>query len=156
MRWLTLLPLLLLSCKEEDNLGSPCGPRDALVVGVLDGDTVDLASGVRLRYLLVDAPEIAHGGEPADCFGDEAKAENEQLVLGRAVTLEYDVECEDRFDRTLAYVFLGDRMINRILVERGFGRVLQIEPNGADYIAEFRALEANAEQAGAGLWGACP
>jgi micrococcal nuclease len=141
---------------EEPRPPSPCGPYEGVVTGVVDGDTVDLASGVRLRYLLVDAPEIAHPPDPADCFGDEAWAENERLVLGEEVALDYDVECQDRYGRTLAYVTFGGRMINRVLVERGYARVLVIPPNGSAYAGEFQALEAEAQAAGAGLWGACP
>ena len=156
-----LLVLLSLSCLSADCGGgkgetSPCGPDQGTVVSVVDGDTVDLASGVRVRYLLVDTPEVSHTtGTVSDCFGEEARALNTLLVLNQEVNLEYDVECRDRFDRTLAYVSLGDRMVNRILVERGYARVLVIPPNGTKYAEEFRALEASAEQAGAGLWGVC-
>ena len=41
---------------------------------------------------------------------------NEALVLGREVTIEYDQECEDRYDRLLGFVYRGERMVNLIMV----------------------------------------
>ena len=80
---------------------------------------------------------------------------NTDLVLGKQVTIEYDVECEDRFGRTLAYVSVGGQEVNSLLVERGFGCVLHIPPNGDDRADEFDGLEDAAKAANRGLWGAC-
>lgn len=122
---------------------------------VIDGDTIELEGGLKIRYLLVDTPEIAHSvDEVSECFGDEARAQNTTLVLGKDISLEYDAECKDRFGRTLAYVYVGERMINEVLVERGYARVLVIKPN-EKYADDMRALEDHAESTGAGLWGAC-
>jgi micrococcal nuclease len=127
----------------------------ATVVRVIDGDTVELEDQRVVRYLLVDAPEVAHNSTEVDeCFGPEATALNSELVLNRQVTLTYDVERQDRFERMLAYLWLDGRMVNRVLVERGYARVLVIEPND-EYAAEFEALEAEARAAGRGLWWAC-
>jgi micrococcal nuclease len=130
-----------------------CGPGSAVVARVIDGDTVELASGERVRYLLVDTPESTNGAD--DCFGANASTYNRDLVEDETVTLVYDVECEDRFGRLLAYVSLGDREINRLLVDNGYACVLHIPPNGADRVAEFRAAEAAARAAGRGMWGVC-
>ncbi len=146
----------LAACDGGENLGDPCGPPNGRVVDVLDGDTVDLDSGVRVRYLLIDTPAIAQSaGETSDCYGDEAKEQNEALVAGQEVDLEYDQDCEDPFDRTLAYVFLDDRMVNGIMLERGYAEILFIEPNDR-YLTELEELEADAQAAGAGKWSACP
>lgn len=131
---------------------STCGPTSAVVVNVVDGDTVDLDSGERVRYLMVDTPELSGG---AECYGIEARDFNRDLVLGVEVRLEYDVECTDRFGRLLAYVYVGDREINRLLIERGFGCVLYIPPNGEDRRTEFETLEAIAEGSATGMWGEC-
>jgi micrococcal nuclease len=156
--WLGFASGMLGGCPTDDqknNTPSPCGPGEGVVTRVLDGDTVDLESGVRIRYLLMDTPEIAHNtSEATCCFGDEARLLNESLVLNQTVTLEYDQECQDRYGRTLAYVSVGGRMVNRLMVERGFARVEIIPPNGR-YAADFEALEQSAKDANAGLWGAC-
>jgi micrococcal nuclease len=133
--------------------GSPCGPTEAVVARVIDGDTVELETGENVRYLMIDTPESTNGA--TDCYGAEAKQLNEQLVAGKRVTLAYDVECEDRFGRLLAFVSVAGREVNTILVERGYACVLIIPPNGADREEEFLTLEAIAEMQGAGMWGVC-
>ena len=133
-----------------------CGPSQGTVARVLDGDTIELESGEKIRYLMVDTPEISHNaGEVAECFADEAKQFNIDLVDGQVVTLRYDTECTDRYDRLLAYVSLDDREINSLLVERGFACVLHIPPNGDARKTEFQTLESQAKQQDRGLWGAC-
>lgn len=131
--------------------GDTCGPSEAVVVSVVDGDTVDLDSGERIRYLLVDAPELSSD----DCWAVEARDRNVDLVDGKRVTLRYDVECTDRFDRLLAYVSVDGREVNATMVERGYACTLYIPPNGEDRRDEFEDLEAAARAAGRGLWGAC-
>lgn len=142
----------LAACSGDDG-GSACGPTSGLVTNVVDGDTIDLDTGERIRYLLVDTPESTGGA--SDCFGQEAKNFNHDLVLGRQVMLRYDQECTDRFGRLLAYVSLDGQEINRLLVERGYACVLYIPPNGADRRTEFESLEAQAQAAGRGMWSAC-
>lgn len=133
--------------------GSPCGPGEAEVARVIDGDTIELVGGVRVRYLMVDTPEITGGKH--ECFGPNAAELNATLVLGERVTLAYDVECEDRFGRTLAYVSVNGREVNSLLIERGYGCVLHVPPNGDDRVAELLALQDAARAARRGLWGAC-
>jgi len=123
-----------------------------VVARVIDGDTVELDSGERIRYLNVDAPEFS--GE-TECFGEEARQFNIDLVEGQEVTLRYESECTDAFDRLLAYVRVGDREINSLLVERGFACSLFIPPNGADRKDEFEQLESVARRDEKGLWGVC-
>ncbi len=131
--------------------GSDCGPTRGVVSNVVDGDTIDLDSGERIRYLMVDTPELSSD----DCYADEAREYNAQLVLGREVTLEYDVECTDNFGRLLAYVSLGDTEINSLLVERGYACVLHIPPNGDDRVDEFLGRETQAKNESRGMWGIC-
>lgn len=134
--------------------GSPCGSTEGVVSRVVDGDTIELEDGRKIRYLLVDTPESTGGA--TDCFGTNAKDFNSDLVLGKEVTLEYDTaNCTDRFDRTLAYVYVGDVEVNTLIIERGYGCVLHIPPAGDSRVEEFETLQLRAERANAGLWGAC-
>ena len=148
----TALPLLtglLLACDGPGgDSGSICGPTEAVVARVIDGDTVELDDGQRVRYLLVDTPEITGGKD--ECYGAEARDFNrDKTVESKAVTLTYDeAECTDDFDRLLAFISIGGRDINALIIERGFGRVLFIPPSGEDRRDEYEALEARA-QAGA-------
>jgi micrococcal nuclease len=129
-----------------------CGPRDAIVERVIDGDTI-VAGGVKIRYLLVDAPEIADGH--AACYGSNAAQFNADLVLGKAIELDYDTACGDRFGRTLAYVRVAGQDVNRLLIERGYACVLHIPPDGDARADELEAVQAAARSARRGLWGAC-
>jgi micrococcal nuclease len=131
----------------------PCGPTRATVARVVDGDTVELTTGERVRYLMIDTPESTQG--QLDCYGQESKAVNEELVDGAEITLQYDAKCTDTYGRLLAYVYTDEGEVNRILVRRGYACVYHIPPNGDDRVAEFRALEAEAQTLGSGLWGAC-
>lgn len=97
---------------------------------VTDGDTIVLQNGRIVRYIGIDAPEIAYDGQPGQPFGSEAHRLNIQLVWNRQVRLEWDVEKTDRFGRTLAYVFLPDgTFVNQALVESGMAMCMPTAPN---------------------------
>ena len=70
---------------------SSVSSRGVLVQRVIDGDTVVLADGERVRYIGMDTPER---GEP---FFDEATEYNRRLVEGRRVRLMKDDSDKDRF-----------------------------------------------------------
>jgi micrococcal nuclease len=140
--------LVLVGCGED----ATCGPEAARVARVLDGDTLELDSGERVRYLLVDTPETDEG----ECFAGEAAAFNRALVEGQRITLAYDPgACRDRHERLLAYVSVDGREINSLLVERGHACVLYVPPGGQARREGFESLEYAARAAGKGLWGAC-
>lgn len=136
--------------------GSPCGESEAKVTRVIDGDTIEIEGGVRIRYLLVDTPEVAHSsGQTSECYGDNARQFNSDLVLGKTVLIHYDVQCTDNFGRTLAYVTVDGQEVNTLLVQRGYACVLHIPPNGESRREEFENLQLDAKNARRGLWGAC-
>ena len=140
----------LAACGGTD---SECGPTEATVERVIDGDTIALPGDVRIRYLLVNAPETSNGHD--DCYGSNASQFNADLVLGKTVQLTYDVQCQDTFGRTLAYVTVDGQDVNRLLIERGYACVLYIPPDGDARADEFKALQTAARTARRGLWGAC-
>lgn len=140
---------------EEETTGgqiSPCGPNEGIVASVIDGDTVEMLDGTRVRYLLVDTPEVSG---TAECWGPEATTFNRELVEGKTVQLSYDEVCTDQYGRTLAYLSIEGVEVNSRLVERGHACVLHISPNGDDRVLEFMNLQAIAESEGRGMWGAC-
>jgi micrococcal nuclease len=132
--------------------GSPCGETEAKVTRVIDGDTIELESGVRVRYLLVDTPEMSGAVE---CFAESAKQFNSALVLGKTVQLGYDEQCKDDFGRSLAYVSVAGQEVNSLLVQRGYACVLFIAPDGTSRVEAFKGLELDARNARRGLWSAC-
>ena len=146
--------LLLAACgSAEEAPTSPCGPTHVTVDRVIDGDTIVLTTGERVRYLNVDANEITNGHN--DCYGAEARTLNESLVGGKEIDLTFDEQCTDVFGRLLAYVTVDEHEVNSILVERGYACALYIPPDGAARHLEFSAMEAQAKAARAGMWGAC-
>ena len=144
-----LLLLWLGAC----NAGSPCGASEAKVTRVVDGDTIELDDGRKVRYLLVDTPETTQGHD--DCYGSNAVQFNTDLVLNKTVELSYDVECTDRYGRTLAYVLVDGQEVNSLIIQRGYGCVLHISPDGDARADEFKAYQTEAKTKKAGLWGAC-
>lgn len=148
VKLVALLALLAGGCG-----GSPCGETEAKVTRVIDGDTIELESGVRVRYLLVDAPETTNGHD--DCYGQNAAQFNSDLVLNKTVHLSYDEQCTDNYGRSLAYVTVDGQEVNSLLVQRGYACVLYIPPDGAARADEFKALQLDAKNARRGLWSAC-
>jgi micrococcal nuclease len=120
------------------------------VARIIDGDTVKLSDGQKVRYLLIDTPE------KKDPFFDEATRLNESLVLGRPVRLELDVEPRDVYGRTLAFLFVEDEegrevFVNAEIVRRGLATLYVV---GENLKHRDRILAAQREAHGErrGLW----
>ena len=133
-----------------------CGPERDNVISVIDGDTITLESGERIRYWFVNTPELGGTNGP-ECFAEEAREANRRLVDGLEVSLEYpslEEGCRDRYDRLLALVTVDGMNVNKILVERGYAKV---ESYGDDHpiLGELEYLEEQAQTENKGLWGAC-
>ena len=119
---------------------------------VIDGDTVITTTGEKVRYLGIDAPEMASEKNPAQYFAEESKMTNKKLVEGKTIKLEFDVEKTDRHGRLLAYVFLKDgTFVNAKLIEDGNARAYFIPPN-IKYYAKFKKTEIEAMKNRKGVW----
>jgi micrococcal nuclease len=130
----------------------PPAPQAALVVQVVDGDTVVLAGGAKVRVLGIDAPEMERDGRPADFLAHQAKATLAELTLNRTVGLEYDRLRYDNYGRLLAYLFLPDRtLVNAELVRRGLARAYFISPN-LRYHKDLLVAQQEAIQVQRGVW----
>ena len=133
----------------------PVARTEGEVAFVIDGDTIVLQSGEKVRYLGIDAPEMAHDGQPADCFANEAKQANAELVLGKKVRLEYGANVADRYGRLLAFVYLPDgRCVNSELVKSGHASLYK-QGGGLMPRPSFLARQREAVAKRAGMWGAC-
>jgi micrococcal nuclease len=138
-------------------LGSARRPVTAVVVAVVDGDTVAVDwQGRRhtVRLLGVDTPETVHPERSVECYGPEASAFTRRLLLGRPVTLAFDRVRRDRYGRMLAYATVDGRRFNDRLLAEGFARLMVIPPNTA-HARTLLAAELEARRSGRGLWGAC-
>lgn len=127
---------------------------DGEVVRVVDGDTIHVRLGTRVekvRYIGIDTPEVRHPTRGLEPGGREASAMNNALVARRMVRLELDVQARDRYGRLLAYVWVGDTMVNAELVRRGYAQVMTVPPN-VRHQALFLDLQRHARQREQGLW----
>jgi len=123
----------------------------ATVTRVIDGDTVELESGERVRYLGLDTPEMRPTPE---CGAVEATEFNRQLVEGRSVELLPGPEDRDQFGRLLRYVFSDGTFINAELIRAGMGHPQSFLPE--ERFRQLLTQMANdARLAGRGLWSTC-
>jgi micrococcal nuclease len=130
---------------------------DVVVRKVVDGDTIEVSGGERVRLIGVDTPETVDPNRPAGCFGTEATAFTRSVVPpGTAVRLVGDAEQRDRYGRLLAYVYrqADGLFVNAELLRRGYAQLLTIPPNVA-HTDEFSAIAREARAGSQGLWSAC-
>ena len=118
-----------------------------LVQRVIDGDTVVLADGERVRYIGMDTPERG------ERLFDEATAYNRRLVEGQRVGLLKDQSETDRFGRLLRYVLAGDILVNAELVREGLAEAKRYDPD-VKFADCFDTLMQEARENRRGLWGA--
>jgi len=156
-----ILPLLLIiaafigiTSNDELNLLS-VQSESYTVVRVVDGDTiiVDMnRTNQRIRLIGLDAPESVHPDEERNVeYGEIAAAFTTEHLEGKIVTLEYDVEKRDQYNRILAYVYLDGKMFNETLIEEGHAKVTTYPPN-VRYTDSFVALQKQAQKDGKGIW----
>ncbi|WP_226664225.1 thermonuclease family protein [Microbulbifer aggregans] len=131
------------------------GPADELVAlrRVVDGDTLRLKDGRRVRLIGVNAPEIAHGSRRAQPLARESKEFVERFLAGGDLELVYDRDRRDKYGRVLAHVYnyRGDSLESALL-SAGLAFHVAKAPNLA--LAECLASrEEEARQAHRGLWG---
>jgi micrococcal nuclease len=130
-------------------------PKRALVTRVIDGDTIVIKGGLRVRYIGIDTPETKHPEKGVEYYGREAAEFNRSLVANKEVSLEYDVQKVDKYGRLLAYVYADDIFINAKLVEEGYAQIFTVPPN-VRYANLFLSLQRNAGMAKKGLWSKTP
>lgn len=154
---LALLFALLLGGWGQEVRPQPAPPgQPAFVIRALDGDTLLLANGERVRYIGVDAPELGDSPPWSD-RAKAAKALNERLTRGKVVWLARDVSDRDRYGRLLRYAFVTDGrgrgwvFVNAELVRRGLARATPYPPD-LRRASHFASLEREAQRARRGLW----
>lgn len=130
-----------------------------LVTKVVDGDTIEIEGGKKVRLIGVDTPETVDPKRPVGCFGKEASNETKSLLEGKAVILEKDISETDKYKRLLRFVFLpvegGNLLfVDDYLIREGFGKVLTIPPD-VKYSEQFLDAQREARENKRGLWGRC-
>jgi micrococcal nuclease len=133
------------------------GPEsvEVTLLEVIDGDTMWVrtsdGSNEKVRYIGIDAPELAHEDSPAEYLGEESKAHNAYLLAQGTVRLQTDVEELDDYGRLLAYVWAGDCFVNEWMVVDGLARAKAYPPNLTKQDLLWSAND-RARAAGRGIW----
>jgi micrococcal nuclease len=143
-------PLALLLALSASCSAGGAGERS--VVEVLDGDTIVVDGGEHVRLLGIDSPERFTDPE---CWGDDSFNWLSGRLAGKKVRLVGDVVHLDDFGRTLAWVYLGDELIEATSLAEGQSCVLIIPPNGSGKASYLQTIESGARAQGKGLWSAC-
>jgi micrococcal nuclease len=124
------------------------------VTRVIDGDTIEIEGGERVRYIGMDTPETVDPNGTVECFGPEATQENKKLVEGKTVRLEKDISERDDYGRLLRYVYVDDVFVNLELVNLGYARFATYLPD-ISHQDEIYQAQAKAKKSSLGMWGAC-
>lgn len=154
MRLLALFAVAAIALGAFVLLTRDSSAKGAVVEHVVDGDTIALVDGTRVRLVQIDTPEKGD-----ECYGNEASDVTRRLLPpGTQVRIEQDpsLDQEDRFGRKLAYVWRGDEDINLRLVEEGAAGVWFFDGSRGRYADELLRAAERARDEGKGLWGACP
>lgn len=138
MLFLSFLRVLLFFIVFPSSIGA------ATVTTVLDGDTIKLSDGTLVRYLGVNTPERGQR------FYGEAKRYNEQLVLGKTIRLKADGQGQDAYRRKLAYVYVGNVLVNAQLIAEGWAHLFVI--GSLDDYDDWLQLQKKAQAQRKGMW----
>src|SRR6478672_8074368 len=128
--------------------------ENAVVSRVVDGDTIELVGGQRVRLVQIDTPE-----KHVECYGDQASALTRRLIpAGTHVRIEQDPKLDqvDRYRRKLAYVWKGDQDVNVTLVRDGAAGVWFYGGRRGRHASELLQAIDQARAGRKGLWAACP
>lgn len=133
----------------------PGGYVYAKVKRIVDGDTLRAeykGKEYKIRLLCIDTPETVKVNVDEQPFGKLASEKLTEMLLNEEVSLVFEKDIDDNYDRLLAYVLLEDgTCVNAFMVEQGFARIDMVRPNtvNRDY---FTKLQDNAIKEGKGLW----
>lgn len=147
---LIALVLILLFRLVED-IGQDKAPGDRFVImRVIDGDTVELAGGDRLRLLGIDTPERG------ELFYDSATIFLESLVLGKKSRIEYADKRRDRYGRLLGFLYIEDTVfVNKRILSAGLGYLYLVKDQelSRPRFKELLLAQRAAVESKVGLWG---
>jgi endonuclease YncB( thermonuclease family) len=119
---------------------------------VVDGDTIELENGEKVRYIGINTPESVDPRQGVECFGRDASEYNRELVEGKKVRLEKDISERDKYGRLLRFVYLENgTSVNEKLVREGYAYASAYPPDITKQTI-FREAERQARNEKVGLW----
>ena len=154
MRLLALLAVGALGLGAFVWLTRDSSASSAVVARVIDGDTIELTNGERVRLVQIDTPE-----KRTECYGEAASELTGRLLPpGTHVRIEQDPALDqvDRYRRKLAYVWKGKEDVNVTLVREGAAGVWFFGGREGRHASELLKATEEARDERKGLWAACP
>lgn len=154
---------------RQKKIAAPMFPAqdyaNILVTRAVDGDTLVLENGQRVRLIGIDTPEMHESAkllrdsrrmqqdvETIKALGRRAYKFTRELVEGKRVRLEFDVQRYDKYNRLLAYVYLEDgTFVNAEIVRQGYASLMTYPPD-VKYADLFLKLYQEARENNRGLW----
>lgn len=116
------------------------------VTYIVDGDTLDIDTGKRVRLICIDTPE------KGEYYYSEAKEYLSSLTLNQEVELIKDISETDRYDRLLRYIYLEDgSFVNEMLVENGYAKAYPYSPD-TTLCPQIQNAEDRAKSNNLGIW----
>lgn len=124
----------------------------ARLAKVVDGDTLALADGSRLRLIGVNAPETRGSDGSAEAGAVEATRFARKFLGSGHIGIVVGADRRDRYGRTLAHVYRADgASLEAALLAAGLARQVTVPPN-LGQLECLRHAERSARAARAGLW----
>lgn len=144
-----LFVIFLITIRFFEEIGFDKKPEDRFIISkVIDGDTVELMGGNRLRLLSLDTPE------KGNLYHDDAKEFLSNLTLGKTAKIEFADTRRDRYGRLLGYLYVDSIFINKIIIENGLGYLYLFKDNELDrkQIKQLLVAQQNAIDKKIGIW----
>lgn len=130
----------------------PLEPGIYQVQRVVDGDTLLLANGHRVRLIGANTPETVRPNCPVEPWGPEAAEYTRQFVAGGQIRLQFDGRPTDKYGRVLAHVWVGEQMLGEELIRAGLAKAVTRYDYDPDVKARLRTAENQAKAARRGIW----
>lgn len=143
--------------EKKDNAVAPKMTNrgvDAKVTRVVDGDTIEVLMNGKIediRMLLLDTPETKHPSKPVEPFGPEASKFAKETLEGKNVGIEVGLEERDRYGRLLAYVWIGNKTYQEMVLEKGLGVTAYLY-NDLRMLEQFHKAQNIARNKKIGVW----
>ncbi len=135
--------LFLFACVQEVNQSNDL--KELFVVSrVIDGDTIVLASGEKVRLLGINTPE------KKDYYYLKAKQKLRELVEGKTIELVFGKTKYDKYGRILAFVFVDELNVNVLMVRLGLASTYMLD--NIPFRKELIEGEKFAKKNELGLW----
>jgi micrococcal nuclease len=141
--------LFLLLIRYVADIGPDRSPGERFqVIKVIDGDTIDLTGGERLRLLGIDTPER---GEP---LYDSARVFLQSLIEDRTLEISFSKRKRDNYGRLLGYAYIDTFFVNREMIRNGLAYLYLFKDNLSDneQTAALQAAQNEAMEAGRNIW----